>query len=125
MTDLNITPTLELNETISNPEEPAEVLGFHGRDTKIGLDAVVMKEEAIEANEVRVPEDAAEKIVNQSAELVVLNEDTVSVMGPSAFEKESRPYTSLVDGETTKMSEVNLTHDSFSEYDRDDVEVGN
>jgi hypothetical protein len=114
MTDLNITPTLELNETISNPEEPAEVIGFHGRDTKIGLDAVVMKEEAVEGELVEVTEDGAEKIVDGPAELVVLNDGIVSVMGSDTFKRES-----------DKHGRVALGSAGFNDFDRDNVEVGN
>lgn len=114
MAELEIVPNLTLNETISNPEEPAEVVGFHGRDTKIGLDAVVMKEEAVEGELVEVPEGAAEKIIEGPAELVVLNDGIVSVMGSATFKNES-----------DRHNRVALGSAGFNDFDRDKVEVSN
>jgi hypothetical protein len=41
-------PEIQLETTISNPMDYAQVIGFHGRDVKLGNDAVIIKEEFVQ-----------------------------------------------------------------------------
>lgn len=128
----NIPPELELHETISNPLDQAEVIGFVGRNKMLGQPAIVIKGDGTftnyPKNTVSIPDDHAESFTVDDAELVVLLEaiDEVRVMHGQDFERECHvtKHTS-VDGFTERMAGVPIDSDQFRTFDRQAVEVGN
>lgn len=122
---LDTTPVLKLNTTISHPIETEKVIGFRARDTKIGLDAIVMKEAAIEGEMVLIPTGESDGLINDDAELVVLLDETVLLMDPSNFAVECGLHTVEGRGQTVQMNSVNLESEAFHDFDRDEIEISN
>lgn len=129
MTYPTIAPNIRVEETISNPFDPAQVIGFTGRDTKLGRPAVVAKQEAIEQGEgvsiVQIPRAAADLIEEDAATFVVLLGHSVLAMTGSDFNLERRLPTVHRGGQTVEMADVRLDSEEFREFDRDRVRVGN
>lgn len=127
----NITPKLRLEETISNPFDPAEILAFTGRNKILGDSAVIVKDTALVWNErdncpsVQIPRDTADLIGDETAEFIVLLEDRVLAMTATDFDSEHLLPTVHREGETVKMAEVSLSNGKFREFARSEVEVGN
>lgn len=134
-----IDPTIRVESTISDPLNPASVIGFHGRDPRIGQNVVMMKESAVvkEQSEivgldlgrvgpvVKIPADATETIANHDAALFVLKEDTVLKMTPFQVGNEAKLHTFDRGDKTEDMSVVPLSSNNFHRFDRDDVEIKN
>lgn len=129
MTYPDITPKLRLEETISNPFDPAEILGFRGRNKMLGNSAVVVKEAALAEDDngpvVQIPRETADLIAEDIAEFVVLLEDTVLAMTASDFDAEHRLPTVNRGGKTVEMADVSLSNEAFREFPRSSVEVSN
>jgi len=127
-----IDPTIRVESTISDPLNPASVIGFHGRDPRIGQNVVMMKESAITdldlintGEVVKIPADATETIANHDAALFVLNGDKVLKMTPVQVADEARLHTFDRGDKTEDMSVVPLSSSSFHRFSRDDVEIKN
>jgi len=125
----NIAPKLRLEETISNPFDPAEVLAFTGRNKMMGNSAVVVKDTALAEDDngptVQIPRETADLIGEENAEFVVLLEDWVLAMTASDFASEHRLPTVHRGGETAEMADVSLSNEKFRKFPRNEVEVGN
>ena len=125
----NITPKLRLEETISNPFDPAEILAFTGRNKMLGDSAVIVKDTAIVEDDngptVQIPRETADLIGDETAEFIVLLEDRVLAMTATDFASEHRLPTVHREGETVKMADVSLINGKFREFARSEVEVGN
>ena len=125
----DITPQLRLEETISNPFDPVEILGFTGRNKMLGDTAVVVKEASLAEDDngpvVQIPRETADLIGEETAEFIVLLEDTVLAMTATDFVAEHRPLTVHHGGETIEMADVSLSNEMFREFSRSSVEVTN
>jgi len=91
-------PNLKLEETLSSPFSPAEVVGFTGRNTFFGTDVVALKEDSlpdtprVENGVVPVPSNVAD-LIEREHDLVVLNDFEVLVLSSSEFQPLGRPHT--------------------------------
>lgn len=124
-----IAPKLRIEETISNPFDPAEILGFTGRNKMLGGNAVIVKEPALAEDDngltVEVPRETADYISEDTAELIVLLEDRVLAMTATDFDSEHRLPTVTRGDKTVEMADVSLTNEMFREFSRAEVEVTN
>lgn len=127
-----IQPTIRVESTISDPLNPASVIGFHGRDPRIGQNVVMMKQSAVEdfspsnvGEAVKLPADATETIANHDAALFVLNDDTVLKMTPAVVAGEAVLEKFEEGNRSEEMSIVSLESDNFHRFDRDEVEIKN
>jgi len=129
MTYPDITPRLRLEETISNPFYPAEILGFTGRNKMLGGSAVVVKEPALAEDDngptAQIPRETADLIADETAEFIVLLSDTVLAMTATDFAEEHRLPTVHRGGETVEMADVSLSNEMFRQFPRSAVEVSN
>jgi len=73
----DITPTVSVESTISNPDRPVQTIGFSGRNKRTGNDAVVLMDSVITVGYrscmAIVPDNVVEKITD-GAELLVIRE---------------------------------------------------
>jgi hypothetical protein len=124
-----ISPSLKLRETISHPIRSEEVIGFLGRNTKLGGTAIVMKEaavsESIDGRRVFVPDDSAEKFAKSNSELVVLLENEVFAMMGTDFEEKCLIKKRKYESETIHVPEVSLNSICFRRFSRSEVDVSN
>ena len=125
----DITPRLRLEETISNPFDPAEVLAFTGRNKALGDSAVIVKETALAESDdcrvVEIPKETADRISNETAEFIVLLEDRVLAMTATDFVSEHRHLPILHQGGAVRMAYVNLSNEKFRTFPQSEVEVEN
>lgn len=83
-----IEPSVKIEKTISHPIRSEEVVGFVGRNTKIGRKAVMIKRDGFASeSRIAVPVDVG-SLVNGDSELLVLGEDEVLGMDGSDFAHE-------------------------------------
>lgn len=122
-----IPPELKIKSTLNHPARPEEVIGFAGRNTKLGREAVIMKSDAIDGNKVVVPTGASQGLINGEGELVVLNGNEVLTMTGADFALEYALYEvqGRVRGESLMMNTVNLNSEKFRSWHQSNVEVGN
>jgi hypothetical protein len=129
MTYPDIAPKLRVEETISNPFDPAEILGFTGRNKMLGDSAVIVKEAALAEDDngpvVQIPRETADLIADETAEFVVLLEDTVLAMTSTDFATEHRLPSVHRGGKTVEMADVSLSNEMFRQFPRGAVEVSN
>jgi len=125
----HIVPKLRVEETISNPFDPAEVLAFVGRNKVLGNSAVIVKDTALAEDDngptVQIPRVTADLIGEESAEFIVLLEDRVLAMTAIDFASEHRLPTVHRGDKTVEMADVSLSNEKFREFPRSEVEVGN
>jgi hypothetical protein len=121
----NTYPRLRLDQTISNPLNPAEVVGFVGRNKMLGQSAIVMKEPAIIGDEITIPTGTADDLLENEAELIVLDGTRVLAMTGSDFAEEQKLHT-FEDGEKTEtMHTVGRDNNKFRTFPQSQIEVGN
>lgn len=120
-----ISPDLKIRSTISHPIRAEEVIGFFGRNTMLGRLAVIMKEEAIEGKTVTVPSEAAASLLDEDAELVVLDGDVVLAMDASDFAEKREVQDVEGGGKAATISTIDRDSDKFLSWDKSIVEVGN
>ena len=122
-----IIPEFTLDSTINHPTRPEEVIGFRGRNTKFGLPAIILKENAIEGEKIIVPEKAGESIIDveENTQLAVLNEDIVLTMPGRRFEQGHEEVELDGRSETVSAKSIPLYAKSWEIFDRHSVEVGN
>lgn len=125
----SIAPDIKVKSTISHPNRAEEVIGFIGRNKKLGRTAVVLKEEALvdgfHGRDAPVPEEAAETLRDNYAELVVLLENDVLAMDSEDFAVEADEVDHQGRGSTSTMHHVDVDSGSFEMFARSAVEVGN
>jgi hypothetical protein len=121
----DISPNLTIKKTISNPLDPAKVIGFTARNTVLGRPAIVVKADAIYDNRVLVPDHAAELLLDEEGELVVLDGEVVLTMSATDFAEEASFHTIKGGGRASTMNSVSRDSDSFLSWDESMVEVGN
>jgi hypothetical protein len=120
-----VTPLLELRETISSPFDSAKVLGFKGRNKRLGKSVIVMKDIAVGDNVVKIPMEQAGQIENEEAELAVLFGSSVKMMKPEDFGQEYRKVRVVKDSNAQKIAEIPMDSDSFRTFDEDRVDISN
>lgn len=124
-----ITPEIEVEQTISNPADQAEVLGFTGRNKKLGHPSVVMKESAImdtdDGKEIIVPEEAAELIREERGELLVLAPAEVLAMNWEDFDAKARSVRLKGGGQVVSVFQIPMSSMGFRTFGRNQVEIGN
>lgn len=120
-----ISPDLKVRSTISHPIRAEEVIGFYGRNKMLGRLAVIMKEEAIEGGTVTVPSEATASLLDEDAELVVLDGDVVLAMDASDFATERQVRDVEGRGQTATINIIDRDSDKFLSWDESMVEVGN
>jgi hypothetical protein len=120
-----ISPDLKIKSTISHPLRPEEVIGFVGRNKMLGRLAIVMKEDAIEGNQVQIPSEATASLLDEDAEMVVLDGDVVLAMEASDFATERQVRDVEGRGRTATINLVNRDSDKFLSWDESMVEVSN
>jgi hypothetical protein len=120
-------PTLKLKSTVSNPaDEYGEVVGYRGRNTRLGLDALIMTDPATDADiedsnyAFLVPEAASEEVADGERHLYVLAEETVYGYTPEDYTGDQSLTT--VEGE---VFHVISPSDATKQWDREDAEVTN
>jgi hypothetical protein len=125
----SISPDLKLKGTISNPLDPAEVLGFEGRDTKLGRPAVVLKGPAIRSYDggeiVAVPEEYGKKITDSGWSVFLLESDRVQAMMGADFAEEAGIHTFEGRGQTASMYFVLRDDDGWYSWPQSSVSVSN
>lgn len=122
-----IIPEYRFDSTINHPTRPEEVIGFRGRNTKLGISAIILKESAIEGETIIVPEKAGQSIIDaeEDTELAVLNEDIVLTMPGRRFEGSHQEVELEGRGEIVQAKSIPLHAKSWIIFDRHSVEVGN
>lgn len=125
----SITPRLKVRETISNPANPVEVIGFVARNTKLGQKAIVMKDNALHHRDgdlfVAVPKKQAEELTKPSTELAVLANEEVLMMEGTDFSAEYRLRGFEGGSQTAEMMTVSLDNGKFRSFPENEVSVGN
>lgn len=121
----NIKPSLKIKNTISHPLRPEEVIGFRGRNTMLGRLAIIMKKDAIQEETVTVPSEPSAALLDEDAELVVLDDNNVLTMEASDFasDREVRDITGR--GKAATISTISYLSEKFRCWDNSNVEVGN
>lgn len=125
MTYPDILPALKLKSTISHPIHPEKVMGFVGRNTKLGRRAIVMKEDALTDGRVMVPTGASEGLLEGVGELVLLNDTVVKTMDGEDFAAEYHLHSLEGGGQHSTMNCVERESKSFQSWDRSAVEIEN
>jgi hypothetical protein len=120
-----VTPLLELRKTISWPFDPAMVVGFEGRNKRLGKSTIVMKEIIVDDNTVKIPMDYAEQIESGDAELAVLVGNSVKMLKPEDFEEQYREVRVAENGEEQYIAEVDMDTAPFRTFDKDRVKISN
>lgn len=121
----NIAPDLKVRSTISHPIRSEEVIGFHARNTKLGRSAVVMKEDSLEDGTVIVPAEGSATLLNEDAELVVLDGDEVLAMEASDFATQREVRDVEGRGDATTVSIVSRDSEKFHSWDENVVDISN
>jgi hypothetical protein len=121
----DISPDLKLKSTVSHPIRSEEVIGFIGRNTMLGREAIVMKEDAVDGNTVTIPLEAGENLVNGNGELAVLYGDKVLTMNGTDFALEHEVNTIEGRGSTSEILSVSEDSENFRSWKRSVVEVEN
>lgn len=119
---------VEVRKTVSHPANPEVVIGFTGRDTRLGLDVLLLKKNAIARGNtlggeaVIIPDEQHEQLGEETDFLLVLNGDDVLVMDGVLARETSGLHT--FDFESGRNS-LNVLHldGPFITEDRDNVEV--
>lgn len=125
MNPTDITPAYRVQSTVSHPARPEQVIGFVGRNTKLGRHALIMKGEAIEAETVLVPEESSERLIKGRGELAILDGDEVLVMEAPDFARECHSQEVEGRNKTLMMNAIDRDSDSFTVWSETEVEVGN
>lgn len=120
----NVAPELEVRSTISHESRPEEVVGFFGRNKKLGRSAIILKDSAVEGERIVVPSQASAALIDENAELVVLEENLVKAMNASDFETEREVTTMKGRGKPVRINLVKRTSDNFRIFTDAEVEVG-
>jgi hypothetical protein len=125
----NISPNLNVKQTISNPTNPVEVIGFTARNIKLGQSAIVMKDNALHHRDgellVAVPIEQAESLKEKDSELAVLANEEVLMMTGSDFSTEARLRGFEGGGQAAQMMTVSINNGLFRSFPEDEVPVGN
>lgn len=121
MYDSRYVPTLELHTTISHPLESVRVVGFTGRDTTYGRNAVLLKASEIPTDDSAfgIPHDLGD-YYDEAVGLYVLTDDAVLATGIGGVETSGRTTFDTADG---PLEGYPVTKLEFTEYDEDDVEI--
>lgn len=121
------TPNLKLIRTVSNPVCAAKVIGYQGRNTFLGIDALIITADAedvgIEDRNGRyflVPTDEGQAVVSGDRHLYVLNDGVVYGYTPDDYVDDKVEI--HVEGET--FHAVNAPK-ATARWDRETVEVTN
>lgn len=130
MYDTRYAPDLELKRTISHPIEQVKVVGFEGRDTTYGRDAVVLKGESVPKKQVRdgdhlkntiaIPENVRNSMEEEKRFLYVLQSARVDAVGPDAI-ADTETYTFETDYGDVEFKALKL--EDFTTFSRESVEV--
>jgi hypothetical protein len=80
-----VIPKYAAEKTISDPDEPAEVIGFEARNVRLGKEAVILKgSEVIQehqgAKRAEIPCELTDRIVADRLEFAILGDDVVWCM---------------------------------------------
>lgn len=118
-------PEVRIETTISNPYDKAEVVGFVGRNKRLGRKAIVMKEESATTEEIEIKMDVAKILLEGNGELLFLTEDSVFAMDGKDFSTQGGIKTIAVGVEGGKVGIVRRDSDYFREFRRDKVEITN
>lgn len=130
MYDESIAPRLELKKTVSHPLEDVRVIGFEGRDTTYGRNAVVLKSEDVPTKQVEKDDylkntiAAPERVRQLMADdhfLYVLRPTRVDAVGPSILE-DVDVYTFHTEYGDEQFA--GLHYEDFTAYPRSRVKVG-
>lgn len=125
----DISPTLKLEETVSNPVDPIETIGFTGRNKMLGRAALVMKDTAITEKDrelvVRIPEGRLDTLTEMEGEVVVLFRDRVLTMEVEDYTTEGHSSMVKGGGRTAEMVELDVTDKKWKQWSKGQVEVGN
>lgn len=120
---MNVTPKLKIESTISNPKEPVAVMGFSGRNAKLGRKAIILKETAIsQTGKVFVPSEHADDLLEGDADLYVLDGKIIREMDGETFAAQQQVHTPFGEPEIT-FKYVSRNSASFTNWKRDNVEV--
>jgi hypothetical protein len=120
-----IIPDVRIETTISNPYDQAEVVGFVGRNKRLGREAIVMKEACATTEEVQIKMDVAKTLLEGDGELLFLTDDSVYAMDGEDFATQGGIKTIAVGVEGGKVGVVRRESDYFRVFDRDKVGVTN
>lgn len=120
-----IIPEVRIETTISNPYDQAEVVGFRGRNKRLGREVIVMKEDCATIEEIQIKMDAAKMLLEGDGELLFLTEDQVYAMDGEDFATQGGIKTISVGVEGGKVGIIRRDSDYFREFDRDKVEISN
>lgn len=122
-----IRPKLQAKRTISHPVEEARVIGFTGRDKKLGRNAAIMKGEEMDTARddngetfFALTEAVAKLIEGEQYHLYILSDDTVYTAPPNIMEhmEEQRVQTGF--GEYPMQT---VPKRRFNAHPRSEVEV--
>jgi hypothetical protein len=116
-------PEIQLETTISNPMDYAQVIGFHGRDVKLGNDAVIIKEEFVQDGKVLIPMDEADGLASGEDSLVVLHDDIVLVMSGDDIEKNLGRTVRQGEGEKHNFRYVYFGSADFADFTRENTDI--
>lgn len=125
MNELDLTPEIEIQSTISNPMSPAEVIGFHGRNKTVGESIVVIKEAFVRDGKVLVPSEDAKDLTRGNSQLAVLEDGTLLLMSGHSFAKQSSWTMREIDDVRHKFNFAHRSNDEFEQYDRKQIEIHN
>jgi hypothetical protein len=134
MFDSRYTPTLELSRTISHPIEEFRTIGFQGRDTKYGRDAVVLKGSLIPRKTIALEDGTAFEVMGipERAKIgMVERGDSLYVVEDEQKEHVLAIHPDEVDWEDARVETFNTFYGEvdfttipvkdFQEYDWEDV----
>lgn len=124
-----INPEIKIRETISNPLDNAEVIGFRGRNKRMGRPAVVLKDSSLNrvgfTNTLTLPSGTADLIEEDDGEIILLEENRALAIDAETFNLKALSTTAMDGGQAVEVRKLNLTSDALREFPRDAVSVGN
>jgi hypothetical protein len=116
-------PQIEVRKTISDIHHPEKVVGFKGRNTRLGQKSIVMKKCSAKGDRVVIPKEIGDELYYGDGELLYLDGDNVLALSAQAFKE----YADLIevhnsDGEE-EVYRMNLFNKTWMMFDRDEVEI--
>ena len=116
-------PQIEVRKTISDIHHPEKVVGFKGRNTRLGRTAIVMKECSAKGDRVVIPKEIGDEIYYGDGELLYLDGGSVLALSSKAF-KEYADLIEVHDSDGKKeVYRMNLFNKMWMMFDRDQVEI--